>query len=404
MLSGRTIAIVVAVVLAAVGILAAFLVLELGERSEQLAASQSTLANTQTTLQETDIALRSAVATNMALESTVAAAQRDNAILANRNERLARDLLGVEARVVLLDSALNQTTQQLSDLQQHHDTLQEGHAALREQNGVLVAEHATLSETHSNLLVQNSRLEAEHRQLRERAGELETLEQRIAELEEQLKPLILGENSITRDWFACTGSMEPVITCLDGAEWRSHFDPADIVVGTTIAFPEASCWPEDRAGSDSYIAHRVTEMEVRNGEMHFWPKGDNNEEADGCWIAASEVWGFIVAIHRNVFPENAALREGVNSSKAAMRSTRTAYRNARASYEALRVRFCGNRTWDNCPLPDHQYNEAIAAWRIVKRAQDNYRAALDEYRCWRQNALDSEEPGHIPNLCIVRIT
>ena len=432
MVSTRTIAIVAAVAMAAVGILAVYLFLELGDSNEQLAATRTTLADTQTTLadttttlqettdtlQETDSALSEQVATNTALESTMAAAQRDNAILARRNDTLARDLLGAETEVVLLDSNLNQANQQLSTLQQEHDTLQEGHALLR-------GEHSALQQTHDGL-------QAQHQTLQEQAGtveglrtQAETLRLEISELEAMREPLVLDSNDLRTRGFKCTGSMEPVITCLDEVRWLADFDAVDIVVGSTISF-DLDC---DTGQVTSYwTAHRVMEIEVRDGVHHYWPKGDNNRKADGCWIPEQHVRGYVVEIYKGVVPENEELRDNVNRAKNSHRSmlasldvaqghvddTSQVLDAARAIYNRLWAANCGDVPPEStCFLDEPAYSEVNLAHANYQTAYRSYRAAYnsyeltfaayervrDHYACWLRNAKESESPGHIPHAC-----
>ena len=161
------------------------------------------------------------------------------------------------------------------------------------------------------------------------------------------------------------------------------------------------------------MAHRVVEVEVRDGVRYFWPKGDNNEESDGCWIAASQVGSFIVALHRNVYPENAVLRESVNRAVSELRRAKVVSDAASALqkaafevYDNLMNGFCGSKPRSNCYLADAQYNQATVvyeeyeeAFAVYRRVYALYIAAFDRYDCWQRNATESERPGHIPHEC-----
>ena len=107
----------------------------------------------------------------------------------------------------------------------------------------------------------------------------------------------------------CTGSMAPALTCVDEATYRTAFDPADIEPGHIISF-QPGC-PSDDGGDDRSVAHRVMEVRVEQGRYSYWPKGDARREADGCWVPAENVNGYLIAIHQDVRPENMELRDEV---------------------------------------------------------------------------------------------
>ena len=56
------------------------------------------------------------------------------------------------------------------------------------------------------------------------------------------------------------------------------------------------------------------------GQRYYQTKGDANPQPDNCWIPHHDVYGLIVGLERNAVPENAALRDGVNAARAAMRA------------------------------------------------------------------------------------
>ena len=210
-------------------------------------------------------------------------------------------------------------------------------------------------------------------------GEIRMLRQEILELEEARKPLILGVDAKGRGGFACTGSMEPVVTCLDEATWLEDFRPEDITVGATISF-HPGCFD---AGEGRGTAHRVEAVEVRDGVHYYWPKGDNNLEADGCWVPEQNVRGYIVEMHRNVRPENAELREHVNEAI-------DGWKDAVAAYFALYDRYC--ERGQRCTVP----SSIFVRLKALERAWDT---AQDHLVCWQNSAKASQYPGHIPWRC-----
>ena len=139
---------------------------------------------------------------------------------------------------------------------------------------------------------------------------MSSLESEIGDLEGRRKPLIL---ETTRSWFACTGSMEPKITCLDEGTWLDNFRADDIVVGSTISFSTT----EECDISGERVAHRVTAVREVDGVYYYWPKGDNNRSADGCWIPEDKVNGYMIEIHKNVFADTSTseLRDRYNQAR-----------------------------------------------------------------------------------------
>ncbi len=151
------------------------------------------------------------------------------------------------------------------------------------------AEHAALTEEYS---AATSALAAAREQLldlRIVANLEERVEELRAEIDELLRmrqPLIPSPGDVKRVTLACTGSMEPALTCIDAATWlENSFFPEDIVVGAVISYWSEGCGWE----AGGIISHRVMAIEERDGVLHFWPKGDNNPEPDGCWVAESYV-------------------------------------------------------------------------------------------------------------------
>ena len=417
MLSSRRVAFAAAVAFAVVGILAAYLFLELGESNDQLASTRTTLADTQTTLDdtrttlhETDAALSEQAALNAGLTAANRTLETDKAAVETANATLETDKAAVETANATLEASLSQSRRENSDLTGQNAALSRNLQESTEQTTALVAglgtlksEYAALTTNHRELGLEHEGLRVQHASLQESAGtadslaaKVEALRQEIRDLEEMREPLILGPGSSWRSGFYCTGSMEPVITCLDEARWLGDFEAEDIVVGSTISY-DPGCGDDEPDGR--WTAHRVMQVEVRDGVHYYWPKGDNNRNADGCWIAEQSIRAYIVEIYEDVRPANALLRVSVNRAKEAMDSAGIIYGAAGDYYDELRVRFCGDRTWDNCPLPDYQYNEAIAQYRIVEQARVLFTQAIDHWQCWVRNAKESERPGHIPHEC-----
>ena len=408
MLAGyRGIAVLAAIPFFAVAALAVYLYLELGERNDllaetrtELAVTENTLSSTLHTLAATEIALAesqdaltdtradlretgdtlteqrvanvSLMAENRALdiakeaveaaksdvEATLAVANETNTALTGENEGLRTDL-----------------TATIED----RDDLREDLAGVNAELGALTATHSELETSHMTLTSQFEELQAQAGTAEGLRGQIRLLRQEILDLEEARKPLILGTDATGRSGFACTGSMEPVVTCMDEATWLEDFRPEDITVGATIAF-HPGCYDD---GSGRGTAHRVAAVEVRGGVYYYWPKGDNNLEADGCWVPEQDVRGYIVEIHRNVRPENADLREHVNAAI-------DDFKDAVAAYYALYDRYC--ERGQRCTVD----TSVFVRLQSLERA---WETARDHLVCWQDSAKASQYPGHIPWTC-----
>ena len=152
----------------------------------------------------------------------------------------------------------------------------------------------------------------------------------ITELERRREPLIVDSHTAG---FKCTGSMEPRITCLDSATRLENFNPEDIVVGAVISFtPTAAC--ELDSGP---VAHRVMSIRESSGTYLYWPKGDANADADGCWIPHTNVDSYMIELHRNTHAENSGLRNRVNTANADMNQALSNYEYAAAVPSKSRI-------------------------------------------------------------------
>ena len=417
MLSLRRIAVLAAVALVAVGILTPYLFLELRRANTVLADTRATLGTTQTTLTETQTSLGD---TQTTLANTQTSLGDTQTTLANTQTTLRETDKALEEQTIhnfTLHTANVDLTESLTDAEERNVSLVGQNIVLTQhlrdslelvretdiQMKSLQSEHDELAGLHSALDVAYETLTGQYQDLRTIAGTVQSLEaqaeywrQGIRALKEERAPLILDPGDMSRGGFFCTGSMEPVLTCLDEAMWIHDFHPEEIVVGATIAYdPGCSANEPDGRG----ISHRVMEIKVRDGVHYYWPKGDSNRKPDGCWIPEQNVQAYIVEIYKGVRSLNAALRIEVNASIAASNSASDAYDVAEASYEELRVQFCGDRTWQSCRLSKKKYNVAIKAYRTLEQARDLTEQADSAWECWNRNAKESEHPGHIPHEC-----
>ncbi len=424
----RVLVAVVVVLVAIVGSGVGYLFVELGQANASLKetiARNAALGAQAQNLRETIARLDTEKGT---LEASLTAAQ-------TTNETLTGDLA---AAIVLQD----ELRRELGDVNTQVHGLSEENRTLAHDKSVLAGRYSHLEQEHDQLSTKFTALDQEYetwRLVNGTVADLEstagTLRTEIARLEARHKPLILARTA-ERGSF-CTGSMEPKKTCLDTATYLLDFDPADIVVGTVIAFESQACWPDEPAHSNT--SHRVVDTSYRNGIYFFWPKGDANSEADGCWVPHTAVNGYMIEVHKNTRPENATLRNNVNSAMVAYEAARnalpaaenavgaaeislTAAKNAyyRArdeynSYLSTSISICSNVFLCQTYLvyvnqARERRDQALADWdraldrfsRAVahyEQAFARYEGARAYYDCWYSNAEHSEYPGHIPYRC-----
>ena len=296
-----------------------------------------------------DDQLQQATSKIQALTESVDSATTEIELLEGETERLGEELSRIE--------------QDYASLTAERDSLAEEHAALEDDYELLLGEYDSfdaVQQEHEALQVIVDSLNAH-------ADDLRSV---IQELDGRRRPLIV-DSSIGH--FACTGSMEPKITCLDEATWLDNFNPADITIGTVISFTPVS---ECRVSGDR-IAHRVIEIDVINGVYYFLPKGDNNDVDDGCWIPETNVNGYIIELHEDVRPENAALRDKVNAAKASAGEARAAYEAARDEYYSTWADYCGGTA--GCAVYSFQHNHLLALYNNVIELSIEYEEAAAAY-------------------------
>ena len=351
---------------------------------------------------------------------------------ADRNE-LASDLKTVAGELddarfqhAALSVELFGTQTDLTNLQSRHDGLTDRSVKLKVERDTARAENTALSGKLTNMQTDLTNLQRENDGLSDRADRLEisrddarkqmadalsrlsalqltvgsaedlrtranNLRAEISEMETEIEglkkkrePLMLAPDGTTGLAFACTGSMEPAITCLDSGTGITDIRPEDIVVGAIIWF---TCYPD--SGQDArpiHAIHRVVEVKIEDGVHYYRAKGDANSYVDKCWIPESGVHGYLTAIERNTRPEHAALRDGVNGA-------RVAFRRSIEAYGDVIEQACGHRDAANCAIGDAQlYAEALAA-------HARHIEAFDIFNCWLDNARKSERAGHIPHEC-----
>ena len=388
-----------------------YLYADLDRTTTTLRATTATLRTTETYLGATREHLKDRTAT---LNDTKVALAQTTADFAA--ERTARNQLQQDKASLFNDKAglqvsLRTANMKSATLTAENDTLAENLAATAARASQLATVVAAEQDAHTKTKVALSSLEAEHAGLTKTAnefmalyGDVEALKSEIASLHEQRRPLLLKTQ---RDGLACTGSMEPKLTCLDEVTILRNYASEDITVGTIVVFQgEEECvlrGPAEWLFGNRYqpclqylrpwIIHRVEDI----GPDGYLTQGDASPESDG-WIAMEDVVGYGIQVYRNVNPENARLRNAINAAKAQLDSAEQALAAAEARWEVQVNEYCGANVGCEVYYYDES-DEVYVVYQQYERAFEQYKRAFDTYECWYKNAEDAQYPGHIPYSC-----
>ena len=316
---------------------------------------RSNLADVERTLDATEEA-KAGVEAELATTHGELAATEDakagvEAELATTEEELAATedaKAGVEAELATTEEELAATEDAKAGVEAELATTEEELAATKED--VTAAEKAkAAAESRA------ASAAAELRTLQETIGSLESIQAEIRRLEEARRPLI---PDISTDDLVCTGSMEPVITCLDTVDMLRNIDRDDIVIGAVVDVTLAD---------GRRVLHRVVDI---RGEK-ILPKGDNSDQDDG-WVPLGNVNEYLVGITRNVYMDNAWLRERVNGAAA---KEQTAWEE----YERLAGRYCGGPDKvDPCHTSRSNFRKVLNAWEEHTTAWCRYTLLLEQ--------------------------
>lgn len=360
-----TVGLVAGVGLIALGV-SGFLFSQLNQLKDDLSSTQDALLSTQGDLADQ--------------KDNTLAAQEQASDLSDALDETREELSATQQQASDLSDALNETRGELAVTQQQASDLGD---ALDETRYELVDTEQQVSDLHGeieDLEYQRDLANARYELLEREVGnvvevhdEIEELKQELDELKEQRKALI--PDTSTRG-FTCTGSMEPAITCLDSATWLENFKPEEITVGAVISFPRSAC-PTVRPEGNN-IGHRVADIKQVGGAYLFWPRGDNNEEADECWVKAEKVKGYIIELHKDTRPERADIRDGVNNARAAWLKARDRIRDLREAKGCHRSRGTCSFT------PGPEWETARRAWHASMKAHELY------WDCWMPFARDPD--------------
>ena len=374
---------------------------------DELASSESQLEATTEGLEHTEAVLDS---TAQELGSTKEELDNTTHELTETSEELAStiDQLGVtteeldtttqeldatasklDATAAELDSTAGMLASTAAELEATQDELEAT-------SGRLASTSAQLDSTEQELAVTLAKrdvLDEQLRVIRVRVGSLEEVKTRLADIEaliEQREPLI-PETGV-RD-FACTGSMEPKITCLDSARYLFNFDPNDIVVGSVIAFtPPEDCDLELEEGKN--LVHRVIEVGEQDGVIAFRTKGGNSYSDDGCWITPDDILGYITALDKDTYSERERLGDAVNAARVSFDEAQRAFMEADYAYEDYADDWCYNYT---CQSP--YYQRALRLYKARQAAFDHWEKEHGTFQCWLDFAKSDVAYQGVWSLC-----
>ncbi|MDA0988138.1 MAG: hypothetical protein O2783_03170 [Chloroflexi bacterium] len=323
--------------------------------------------------------LTAKIAENEALIRDLAATTEQLTNQTAENESLTTNLATTTERLVSktaeAETLLETTTGQLATLwlkTAENETLTADLETTTEQLATKIADNETLLSEVGHLNEVRNERDALLTQKDSLNSQINSLQVEIASLKGQRAPFIVETYAGT---FACTGSMEPKITCLDSATWLANFTPQDVVIGTVISFtPTVEC---NLSGSGR-VAHRVVDIRMEANIYYYWPRGDANSQDDGCWIPHANVNGYIIDLQKNTHPENQALREKVNSSKAARDLALQNYEEKEAAYDQKRLFYCGSVA-GTCTLQEPYYSELTQLYNELNSLYNTY---LNAYNTW----------------------
>ncbi len=146
-------------------------------------------------------------------ERSAADKLRENRTLREENKTLEADVDEARVHIENLDQRLERS-------QREAKSSQVATEALRSEIERLKSDAVIISSLNTELKAAKTELETLRADLARALDEVEILKANGA-------PLILGRDSTFRRGFLCTGSMEPVITCLDEATYFGRLQPGE---------------------------------------------------------------------------------------------------------------------------------------------------------------------------------
>jgi hypothetical protein len=143
---------------------------------------------------------------------------------------------------------------------------------------------------------------------------------------------------------ACTGSMDPTITCLDTITVLTNPMTQDIEKGVIISYrpyqskvpqprycvsvpvvgqhwptshecadqtTDIGCYISNAYSPSDYILHRVIDTRMDGDEKQFRTQGDNNPTDDGCWVPFDLVKEIVISVEKGSDVDGIALLDEI---------------------------------------------------------------------------------------------
>ena len=335
----------------------------------QLTEERESSDNLRKISRETSSQLLTATQELLTARQDVVTARKQVEQLDRENGTLLSENTDLTKRVGMLEGLASGLEAQNEELSGTLSSLEPQHQSLKDTLATIEAERQRFEADNIYLFTEQARLEQELQDIQDTVDSVSSLEERIVELKAEVVGLesrrraLLVHSEVSE--ILCTGSMEPVLTCLDSVTVLTNFRPEDIVVGSIISFFE------DGDTDTTPILHRVLEQKVENGVYYYWPQGDATDEPDGYWVPEDWVEGYVTELHKNSHPENAERRNDVLAKK-------DEYDRAGAHYDAVVDEVCGDIGPDEiCYTTDAEEDRLDSAYDAYLLAWCWYVAVLD---------------------------
>lgn len=299
------------------------LISDISESTHRNATLESDVASLETSV----MALETSVTS---LKADIESEQQSKSELQSALSDSQSSNVELNSTVLSLENVIEQTLGQLSEVQDDNAGLEQRIETMQSKLDVLQKDVGD----KNRLELDKANLQSDINALK---SDIRNLNSEIAQLMGRRSALIPRTRSSR---VLCTGSMEPAITCLDRITLLTNITFDEIVVGSVVSYREG----------DTYVLHRV--IDIRPGMV--LTQGDANDVDDG-WVEFSSIRGYLIAIRKNAHPENAELRDRVNSA-------REAVDKAYETYKRLAERYCGGLDKVNpCNTSPSNFNKVLSA-------------------------------------------
>ena len=290
-----------------------------------------------------------------------------------------QELAAVQNRLRLVSANLTEANARNDTLTENLKTLQ---GQLSQTQQTLMTATTDLASTRLRLDTSVSQADQLRTQLAQSQAQAQILQISNATLTARVRGLEAQQAQYYVSSFACTGSMEPYITCADDAVFKSVIVPSNIQVGTVISF---AIPPTCRFGDSLIRAHRVLGIMLGNGGFQYQTKGDNLPSPDPCLIPFNYVKGVLALLRKNTHPESVIdtseyklAQSKLNTLSVQSDLALQRYNGADALYNGTYTQLCG-KVVGTCYLPTTSYDMLKSLQNNVDSLWSTYKSAVDAY-------------------------